>query len=58
MQQPQAGAVVTACARRHDIREHARVGDDFLKGFVVLESDVELDVYTGPEATGRSKRSM
>jgi hypothetical protein len=27
-----------------DIREHARVDAEFLKGFVVLQSDVELDV--------------
>jgi hypothetical protein len=35
-----------------DIREHARVGDDFLKGFVVLESDVELDVIAVYTAAG------
>ena len=29
-----------------DIFEHAGTGDDFLKGFVVIESDVELDVVT------------
>jgi hypothetical protein len=35
-----------------DIRERARVSDDFLKGFVVLESDVELDVIAVYTAAG------
>jgi hypothetical protein len=39
-----------------DIRRHAETDADFLKGFVVIESDVELDivaVYTAAGATGQ-----
>ena len=35
-----------------DIREHAPAGDEFLKGFVVLESEVELDVVAVYTAAG------
>jgi hypothetical protein len=35
-----------------DIREHARAGDEFLKGFVVLQSEVELDVVAVYTAAG------
>lgn len=35
-----------------DIREHAPVGDEFLKGFVVLQSEVELDVVGVYTAAG------
>ena len=35
-----------------DIREHARAGDEFLKGFVVLQSEVELDVVGVYTAAG------
>jgi CARDB protein len=37
-----------------DIREHAPVRDDFLKGFVVIESEVELDVVAVYTAAGGS----
>jgi hypothetical protein len=43
-----------------DIREHTGVDEVFLKGFVVLESDVELDVvavYTAAGGDGRWRRS-
>jgi CARDB len=35
-----------------DIREHARVGEEFLKGFVVIESEVELDIVAVYTAAG------
>lgn len=35
-----------------DIREHAQVHEEFLKGFVVIESEVELDVVSVYTAAG------
>jgi hypothetical protein len=39
-----------------DIFKHTETGEDFIKGFVIIESKVELDVvavYTGAGATGQ-----
>jgi len=40
---------------REDIFEHAQVGDDFLKGFVVIHSDVQLDVVAVYTAAGEDR---
>jgi hypothetical protein len=37
---------------RNDILEHAGTGKSFLKGFVVIESDIELDVVAVYTAAG------
>lgn len=38
---------------RRDIFEHARQDVDFLKGFVIIESEIELDVVAVYTAAGR-----